>query len=75
VHTISKLASLSEYRLLCLHPQEISVRRKRDSAIDRALGAALVAVIALDGARRVPVPERCAFKAEFSLRNGERLGA
>ena len=75
VHAVRKLARLGKDRLLGLHPKEIRVRRERDGAVHRALGAALVTVVPLDGARCVPVPERRAAETKFSLRGGQRLGA
>ena len=74
MYAIRKLARLRQHRLLRLHPQQIRVRRKRDGPVDRALRAPLIAVVPLNGARRVPVPERGAVQTEFPLRDGERFG-
>jgi len=75
VHAVCKLASLGKDRLLGLHPEKIRVRRERDGAVHGALGSALVTVVTLDGAWRIPIPERRVAETEFSLRDGERLGA
>ena len=71
VHAIGKFARLRKDRLLRLHPQQIRVGRERDCAVYRALGAALISIVPLDCAWRVPVPERCAMETKFSLCDGE----
>ena len=57
VHAVGKLLGLRVVGQLALHPDEVGERRKGDGAVDGALSAALVAVVALAGARAVPVPE------------------
>ena len=73
VHALGKLARLREDRALRLHPQQVRIRRESDRAVDRALRAALVAVVPLDGARGIPVPERRIAEAKLPLRDRERL--
>ena len=75
MHAVRKLARLGQDRLLGLHPEKIRVRRERNSTVYRALGAALVTVVPLDGAWRIPVPERRAAETKFSLCDDQRLGA
>jgi len=74
VDATSEFFSLGIYGLLRLHPQQVSVRRKRDRPVDRAESSALVAVVTLPGPRRVPIPVRRVRKTELSLGDIKGIG-
>lgn len=57
VNSSGELLRLREDRGLGLHPEEIAVGSESDGTVDGALRSALVAVVALAGSGRVPVPE------------------
>ena len=55
--TVGKLLGLLEVGQLALHPDGIAVRCVGNGSVDRAVAAALEAVVPLARARRIPVEE------------------
>lgn len=55
MHALGKLLGLLVVGQLALHPNGVAVGGVGDGAVDAAVAAALEAVVALAGARRVPV--------------------
>jgi hypothetical protein len=66
VNTLGKLLRLVEIRQLALHPDQIRVRRVRNSSRDSGLAAAAQTVVALASPGRVPV--------EMNVNASETLG-
>ena len=66
VHALGKLLGLRKVGQLALHPDHVAEGRVGDGAVDGALAAALVAVVALAGTGRVPV--------EVDVDAGQALG-
>jgi hypothetical protein len=71
VHALGKLLGLLIVGQLALHPDRVAVGRIGDGAVDGAVAAALEAVVALAGARRVPV--KVDVLAQDAARDGARL--
>lgn len=74
VYTSSELLRLREDRLLGLHPEQVGVGGKGNSAMYGALGTTLVPVVTLTSTGSVPVPVRHGLQAEVLLCDGDSLG-
>lgn len=72
VHTVGEFLGLGIVGQLALHPDGIGVGGESDGAVDGALAAALVAVVAL--ARAGSVPVEVDVLADDGLGNGAGLG-
>lgn len=72
MHTLRELLGLLEIGQLALHPDGIAVRRIRNSAVDSAIAAALQTIIALAGARGIPI-EKDVLAAGGSPRRSPRI--
>ena len=71
VHAVGKVLGLLEVGQLALHPDGVAERGVGDGAVDGAVAAALEAVVALAGARGVPVEVDVA--AEHAAGHGTRF--
>ncbi len=72
VHALGKVLGLLEVGQLALHPDGVGVGGVGDGAVDGAITASLEAVVALAGARGLPVEEDVA--AEDAAGDGAGLG-